>query len=324
MSNSKYVEYTKLSPNCSERTAKISKITIHHMAVVNGTLEGVGNTFANPKNYASANYGIDSDGRVAMYVPEDKRAWTSSNSENDNMAVTIEVANSAAGPNWPVSDKAYAKLIDLCVDICQRNNIKKLIYTGDKTGNLTRHNMFSATACPGPYLQSKFPDIVEKVNVRLIGKQEEATVESVTLYRVQLGAFSKKENAERLLAQAKEVAADAFMTEYEGLYRVQVGAFKNMVNAEALAKKLKAAGYAVYITTAKGKQVVSKTETIAVGDTVKLVDGAKDYDGHGLADFVYKRNYTVKQIDGDRAVITYGGVVVAAMKLSNLILVKKN
>lgn len=326
MSNSKYVEYTKLSPNCSERTAKISKITIHHMAVVNGTLEGVGNTFANPKSYASANYGIDSDGRVAMYVPEDKRAWTSSNSENDNMAVTIEVANSAAGPNWPVSDKAYAKLIDLCVDICQRNDIKKLIYTGDKTGNLTRHNMFSATACPGPYLQSKFPDIVEKVNQKLNAATEVVipTPAVTELYRVQLGAFAVKENAERLLNEAKAIASDAFIVEKDGLYKVQVGAFSVKANAEALANKLKKQGFAVYLTTTSGKQVTTDNNRIEVGDVVKIVDGAKDYNGYSLASFVYKRNYTVKQIDGDRVVIIYSGVVVAAMKLSNLILVKKN
>ena len=66
-----------------------------------------------------------------------------------------------------ISDKVLAKLIDLCVDICKRNKIEKLIYTGDATGNLTRHNMFAATLCPGPYLQSRFPYIAEEVNKRL-------------------------------------------------------------------------------------------------------------------------------------------------------------
>ena len=66
-----------------------------------------------------------------------------------------------------VSDKAYAALIDLCIDICQRNNIESLEYTGDKDGNLTRHNMFAKTTCPGPYLQGKFSTIAREVNEHL-------------------------------------------------------------------------------------------------------------------------------------------------------------
>lgn len=167
MSNSNLVSYTKLSPNYSVRTAKISKITIHHAAVVNASLVGLGNGFANPARRASSNYGIDSNGKIGMYVEEKNRAWTSSNSENDNMAITIEVANSSGSPDWKVSDAAYEALIALCVDICKRNDIKELVYTGDKSGNLTRHNMFAATTCPGPYLQSRFSNIAERVNKEL-------------------------------------------------------------------------------------------------------------------------------------------------------------
>ena len=116
---------------------------------------------------ASSNYGIGTDGRVGLYVDESRRAWTSSNRENDNRAVTIEVANDGGAPNWHISDKALAKTIDLCVDICQRNGIKKLNFTGDKTGNLTMHKWFASTLCPGPYLESKFPHIASEVNKRL-------------------------------------------------------------------------------------------------------------------------------------------------------------
>ena len=166
MSNSKLVVYTKLSPNYNERSGEISKITIHHMAG-NLSVERCGDIFASAARKASSNYGIGSDGRVALYVEEKNRAWTSSSPDNDYKAVTIEVANDGSGPDWHVSDKALAALIELCVDICERNHIEKLTYTGDATGNLTRHNMFAKTTCPGPYLQSKFPYIAEQVNKRL-------------------------------------------------------------------------------------------------------------------------------------------------------------
>lgn len=167
MGNSKLVDYIKLSPFCTKpRKAKIDTITIHHMAG-NLSVEVCGNVFQTSR--ASSNYGIGSDGRVGMYVEENNRSWCSSSAANDNRAVTIEVANDTVGGNWHVSDKALGKLIDLCVDICQRNGIDRLNYTGDKTGNLTMHKWFVATACPGPYLQSKFPYIAEEVNKRLTG-----------------------------------------------------------------------------------------------------------------------------------------------------------
>lgn len=167
MSNSSLVEYTQLSPHKRSRNGKkITKITIHHAAVVNASLQGLGNGFQKSR-VASSNYGIDSKGRIGMFVEEEYRAITSSNTDNDERAVTIEVANSTAAPNWEISAEAYAALIDLCVDICKRNNIPGLDYTGDKNGTLTRHNMFTNTSCPGPYLQSKFSEIAMEVNKRL-------------------------------------------------------------------------------------------------------------------------------------------------------------
>lgn len=167
MNNSSLVSHTKLSPNCDHpRNHAIDKITIHHMAG-DLSVETCGNLFANPNREASANYGIGSDGRVGLYVDEGDRAWASASPSNDNRAVNIEVANDATGGDWPVSDAAYRKLIDLCVDICQRNGIKALNYTGGADGNLTEHRMFTATACPGPYLHERMGRIAAEVNNRL-------------------------------------------------------------------------------------------------------------------------------------------------------------
>ena len=172
MSNSSLICYTQISPNRnSPRRDKIKKITIHHMAG-NLSIETCGRVFQPKSRQASANYGIGSDGRIAMYVEEKDRAWTSSSSSNDNQAVTIEVANCGGAPDWPVSEKAYAALLDLVTDICKRNGITRLNFTGDKSGNLTMHKWFAATACPGPYLEARFPDIAKEVNRRLGAGQE--------------------------------------------------------------------------------------------------------------------------------------------------------
>lgn len=209
MSNSKLVNYTRLSPNCNKpRNQAIDTITIHHMAG-NLTVEQCGAIFARPSREASSNYGIGTDGRVGLYVDEVNRSWCSSSGANDHRAVTIEVANDGGAPNWHVSDSALAKLIDLCVDICQRNGIKKLNFTGDKSGNLTMHRWFKATACPGPYLASKFPYIAQQVNAKL-GR---TSAPSGKLYRVQVGAFSQKANADALLAKLKTEGYSGFIVE---------------------------------------------------------------------------------------------------------------
>ena len=165
--NSPLTQYVYLTANAAfPRERPIDTITIHHMA---GTLEleNLGLEFAKADRRASANYGIDVNGRVGLFVEEANRAWTSSNVENDSRAVTIEVANDEEGGIWHVSDASYQALIDLCVDICRRNGIQMLYYTGDAKGNLTTHKMFSDTECPGFYLESKLLDIANEVNTQL-------------------------------------------------------------------------------------------------------------------------------------------------------------
>jgi len=171
--NSPLVEYTKISPNSTNpRNHAIDTITIHCMAG-DLSIEVCGNVFT-PTGGSSSNYGIGSDGRIGMYVEEKNRSWCSSSASNDHRAVTIEVANSAGEPDWPVSDTAYAALVDLVTDICKRNGIKKLLWQGDKDligqiekQNMTVHRWFAKKACPGNYLYDLHYDIAEKVNKQL-------------------------------------------------------------------------------------------------------------------------------------------------------------
>ncbi len=316
MSNSNLISMTMLSPFYNERgNRKILKITPHHAAAVNVSLEAMGNVFRTRE--CSANYGIDSEGRIGMYVPEDKRAWTSSSADNDYQAVTIEIANSKGNPNWEISDKAWDSLVKLCVDICQRNGIEKLNYTGDKNGNLTRHNMFIATACPGPYLQKRFPELAKEVNKRLGSSSSDPVVTPIpTIYRVQVGAYSKKENAIKIKDKLVKDGYSTFLVETDGLYKVQVGAYTVENNAKKMEAELKSKGYQTYITSKTGTVI---DRTIRVGARVRIKDGAKTYYGGNLASFVYDRTYEVSQLVGDRAVVVYGNVVVAAINKDDLI-----
>lgn len=328
MSNSALVNYTKISPNSSARTGKISKITIHHMAG-NLSVEACANEFQNTSRQASSNYGVGTDGRIGLYVDESRRAWTSSNRNNDNVAVTIEVANDSRDPDWHVSDKALESTIALCADICQRNGIAKLNYTGDESGNLTLHRFFAATLCPGPYLESKIPHIVSEVNKRISGDnipQEETTVSSGSgslPHRVQVGAYSKRMYAEKQLEKIKAAGFDeAYIAVVDGtLYRVQVGNYATKDEANAMQAKILNAGFSCFVTTLSGKIVEPEVvKGITAGSVVMVKGNAPDYTGKTLASFVYDRKHMVKEIKGDRAVIVYNGIVVAAVHKDNLIL----
>lgn len=172
-----------ISPNSSVRGHAIDRITIHHMAG-NLSVGACGAGFANPARRASANYGIDSAGNVGLYVPETRRAWTSSNRANDDRAITVEVANCSGAPNWPVSTLAYSQLIALCTDICRRYGKTKMVWLPDSAERkayepgpeemgMTVHQDFAATTCPGPWLMSRMPDIAAEVTKRLTAPTEE-------------------------------------------------------------------------------------------------------------------------------------------------------
>lgn len=146
---------------------KICKITIHHAVMTKASASQIAKVFANPKRRASANYCVGYKlGDICCSLYEENRAWTSSNRDNDQQAITMEVANSSVKYPYPVSNDTLENIINLCVDICKRYNFK-LTWTGDKKGSLTVHRMFAATACPGDYLMSKMPYIAEEVNRRL-------------------------------------------------------------------------------------------------------------------------------------------------------------
>ncbi len=179
MSNSPLVSYTKLSPNHSgKRTMPIDRIT-PHCVVGQCSVETLGNVFAPASRNASCNYGIGSDGRVGMYVPEDTISWCSSSHANDVRAVTIECASDMTEPYY-MNPKVYATLVKLCVDICKRNGKKKLLWLNDKVKTfnyvpkademiLTVHRWFASKSCPGDWLYSRLGNLAKEVTEQLNG-----------------------------------------------------------------------------------------------------------------------------------------------------------
>ena len=304
MSNSPLVSYTKISPNKnSPRNHKIDTITIH-CVVGQCSVETLGNEFARESKEASSNYGIGYDGRIGMYVEEKDRSWCSSNSENDNRAITIECASDTTHP-YAINDKVYKALIELCADICKRNNIKELKWKADKKligqvdkQNMTVHRWFAAKACPGDYIYSRLGKIASEVNNKLNGTKTSGTTTSSTLYRVQTGAFSNEKNAKAMLDKIKKSGFDAIIVKSDKLFKVQIGAFSNKSNAEKLAAKLTSAGFKSYVTTKGGKTVSNKKsiETIAK-EVIAGKWGNGEYRKNALIKAGYDYNEVQKKVN---------------------------
>ena len=117
-------------------------------------------------------------------MEEKNRSWCTSSNENDQRAVTIECASSKMEP-YAMNEVVYDRLIDLCVDICQRNGKKKLLWFGDKDKSLsyqpkedemliTVHRWFANKSCPGNWLYARLGDLAAKVTARLSGGETEA------------------------------------------------------------------------------------------------------------------------------------------------------
>ena len=221
--NSPLVDCKVMSPNHSgTRTQKIDRIT-PHCVVGQLSAEAIGGCFPKGRG-ASCNYGIGTEGRICLIVDEANRSWCSSSALNDQRAITIECASDKTAP-YAFNDKVYSRLIDLCVDICKRNGKTKLLWFNDKNKSLnykpadnemvlTVHRWFAAKSCPGDWMYSRMGDLAARVTARLnpvVDNKPAEQVNKSVLYRVQVGAYGNKANAEAMQKKLKAAGFDAII-----------------------------------------------------------------------------------------------------------------
>ena len=183
MSESSLATYVHYSPNCTKpRQGTIKGVAIHCTA---GGRNLPARSFADmnrfavkQKNGASCHYVVGGDGSIAQVCREENRAWCTSN-PIDHQIITIEVASDADG-ECKCNLAALNSLIKLLVDICQRNNIPRLLWRGDKAlmgqwdkQNMVCHRWVARKSCPGDYLYGKHAAIAQAVNERLGAEPED-------------------------------------------------------------------------------------------------------------------------------------------------------
>lgn len=148
------------------RENRIARITIHIARRI-GDIHDLSEMLnSSDKSY---NYGIDNDGVIGLFVDETEWTSSSNNKANDKTSVNIICMNTKLAPNYEISNDCMKSLRKLCEDICRRNFIFKLEYTGHPDlDTLTLHKDFNPLSeCPGPYLEKQIPSLTKKVTDKI-------------------------------------------------------------------------------------------------------------------------------------------------------------
>ncbi len=100
---------------------------------------------------------------------------------------------------------------------------------------------------------AKFDELFDEIAMAIaqgitetIGKEG---LSETPVYKVQVGAYEDREEAEQLVQSLRQNNFIPFVFEQNGLYKVQVGGFEQLPMAVALENQLRSAGYPTFITT---------------------------------------------------------------------------
>ncbi len=143
----------------SRRQGGVDRIILHHCATT--SLNSVLQMMATGSREVSANYVIGNGGEIVGVVPEEFRAWTSGSSSWDGRAITFEIVNETAAPDWRISDKAMEAVSRMLADISERYGFelnRETVVTHQEL--YSRYDASYPTACPGPYLQPRIDQVI--------------------------------------------------------------------------------------------------------------------------------------------------------------------
>lgn len=217
-------------------------------------------------------------GDVYQTMPWNYRAPHSAGSAN-NSYIGVEMCEPSTivytgGSNWKDTSngqntkacvmRTYASAVKLFAGLCKEFKLdplgKNVIVShseGHKLGIASNHSDVE-------HIWKKFGLTMDQfrqdVKAAMADTGEEAPKEPSkektpdVIYRVQVGAFSCKANADNLLSKLQKDGFNGFVVKVsDSLYKVQVGAYANADNAKAMEKKLKDKGYSTMIATTDGK-----------------------------------------------------------------------
>ena len=178
--------------------------------------------------------------------------------------------------------------------------------------------MFAATSCPGPYLQGKFPELIEIVNDRFENEWPvpspdpepvpETEVEGY-LVKVTANVLNIRDDAGieyEITGQIKDHGTYTIIAEKDGTGASKWGKLKSGAGWISL-------DYAERVTSGTAKQENDGPQ-IRKGSKI-MFTGAMSYSGIRLANWTKGSIFDVIEISGDRVVIGKGTAVTAAVNI---------
>ena len=256
-------------------------IVLHYTANsgTTATARGNANYFANCDRVASAHFVVDEGQTVYCCVPSDYLAHAVGGTiypatkgaafygicGNAN-SISIEMtSHTDSSGRYYIPEKTVDNALELVRQLQADYNIDN--------DHVIRHYDVNGKPCPWCWTDVQGYDgerYWEAFKARLSGtiipvdiKPVEPVSEvSDTLYRVQTGAFTRREYAEAMLQQIKAKGYNPFITLVDNYYKVQVGAFSMRANADKFLAELDKNGIDGFITIAKKN--VSKSNLIKV------------------------------------------------------------
>lgn len=173
----------------------------------------------------------------------------------------------ANSPKWSFTDAAIDRAVELTNYLMQAYGID--------AAHVIRHYDVTGKICPGIIgwnAESGDESKWKTFKARLTGKVSTNTTtktdntltkvnDSKPIYRVQIGAFKNKNNADEQLKNIKAKGFnDSFVTKVGDLYKVQVGAFTVKANADNYKSKIVKSGFKDCFITSSGTAKKSVTE----------------------------------------------------------------
>ena len=202
------------------------------------------------------------DGTVATYqvLPWNHRGWHGASGKKgscNDTHIGFEICEDGLKDSVYFG-KIYREAVELCAMLCKEFDLteKDIIdhREGHALGIASNHGDVKHWFTKhGKSMDTLRADVKALLNAAAPAPDPQPEA-SETLYRVQVGAFKNKGNADRYLQQLKAAGfTDAFIAVVNGnLYRVQIGAFKVKANAEKCLKEAQTKGFEGFVTTKSG------------------------------------------------------------------------
>ena len=291
----------KFAGTLTKRTST-AEIILHH-AAGDGDVKSIHNWHINGNGWLGIAYHfyIRKDGKIYRGRPEEMVGGHTYGMNSNTIGICCE-GNFEKEYMSPAQKDACGELVGY------------LLEKYPSVYKVSKHKEHNATACPGKNFP--FEDIIAIAGAYAIEEEEEYEIPEAT----QSGTAG-----ERLELKNEPLyisAYDAQPVDYKtGTYYLWDNKVINgKIKITNAAKRVGKAGQVTGWINEPNGDNVAKEETPRKGDTVRLKKGAKTYTGGSLASFVYERDHIIKELNNDRAVITYGGVVVAAVNVKDLTL----